>query len=79
MVPVRPPPYLYTSANIQRFQQDLKDIFLSAKTSITRNYLRFLVERITVTGKRVEISLKREAAPSEGIARTLNAAQLQSD
>ncbi len=51
VVPIRPPPYLYTQANIERFQQSLKELFLSGDNSMTRNYLRFLVEGIIVTGE----------------------------
>ena len=62
VVPITVPPYLYTQANIQRFQRDLETIFLSKETAMTKNYLQFLVEKIIVTDKRVEISLKRSAA-----------------
>ena len=62
VVPLRPPPYLYTEANIRRFQADLKDIFLSGTTPMTKNYLRFLVEEIVVTADRVEISLEPRSA-----------------
>jgi DNA invertase Pin-like site-specific DNA recombinase len=44
----RPPPHLYTEATLERFQGMLRQVFLSGQTSMTRNYLRFLVERIEV-------------------------------
>ncbi len=62
VVPLKAPPYLYTEANIRRFQADLKNIFLSARTPMTKNYLRFLVEEIVITDDRVEISLKPRSA-----------------
>ncbi len=62
VVPIKPPPYLYTQANIERFQESLKDMFLSAENPMTRNYLRFLVEGITVTGASIEISARTDAA-----------------
>ena len=62
VVPIRPPPYLYTAANIERFQQSLKEMFLSGDNSMTRNYLRFLVEDITVTDEQIDISARTDAA-----------------
>ncbi len=62
VVPIRPPPYLYTAANIERFQESLKEMFLSGDNSMTRNYLRFLVEGITVTDEQIETSARTDAA-----------------
>ena len=44
----RPPPHLYTEATLERFQGMLRQVFLSGQTSMTKNYLRFLVQRIEI-------------------------------
>ena len=44
----KPPPHLYTEATLTRFQGMLREVFLSGQTSMTKSYLRFLVERIEV-------------------------------
>ena len=62
VIPLRPPPYLYTEANIARFRAQLKDIFLSGKTQVTRNYLRFLVHEVIVTDDRIEVILNPRSA-----------------
>ena len=56
------PPYLYTAANIERLQQSLKEMFLTGDNPLTRNYLRFLVEGITVTDEQIDISARTDAA-----------------
>lgn len=68
VIPLRPPPYLYTEANIRRFQGDLKDIFLSGETSMTKNWLKFLVQEIVITDDRLEFSLSKR-----GIAALMSA------
>jgi site-specific DNA recombinase len=63
VVPLRPPPaHLYAETTIRRFQQTVRDLFLSADTTLARNYLRFLVERIIVRGNELEIRGKTDAA-----------------
>jgi hypothetical protein len=42
----RPPPHLHTEATLERFQGMRRQVFLIGQSSMTRNYLRFLVERI---------------------------------
>jgi site-specific DNA recombinase len=50
IVPLRaPPPHLYTEATLERFRSMLREVFVSGQTSMTKAYLRFLVERIEVS------------------------------
>ena len=57
--PLAPPPQdLLTDATVKRFQDKLRDIFISNDTPMTKNYLRFLIERIDVFDDRVEIHAK---------------------
>jgi hypothetical protein len=54
IVPLRvPPPYLYSEASIAKFRASLRSIFPSNDTSLTKNYLKFLVEKIIVTGSKM--------------------------
>jgi hypothetical protein len=63
VVPLRQPPaHFYAETTIRRFQQTVRDLFLSADATLTRNYLRFLVEQITVRGDELEIRGKTDAA-----------------
>jgi hypothetical protein len=45
-----PPPNLYTEASITKFQTSIRSIFLSQDNALTKNYLRFLVDKIVVKG-----------------------------
>lgn len=72
---VRPPPaYLYTESIQNRFQDRLRSALLTEESPEARPYLRALVERITVTGSKVEIAarpyeaLRLMAAPNAGEA-----------
>ncbi len=56
-----PPPYLYSEASIKKFQESLRTIFLSRDTSLTKNYLKFLVEKIIVNGPKVQMVTRSEA------------------
>ena len=63
VVPLRPPPpHLYTAANVAKFQQSIREIFLSGDTSLTRNYLIFLIDSIVITDDHVQIFAKTDAA-----------------
>ena len=53
-----PPKHLLTDATIAKFQDTLRDIFISADTPMTKGYLRFLVDKIVVHDDRVEIQAK---------------------
>jgi site-specific DNA recombinase len=56
-----PPPYLYTEASIKKFQSSIRSIFLSGDNALTKNYLRFLVEKIVVSGSKVQMVTRSEA------------------
>lgn len=63
VVPLRPPPpHLHGDAALERFQKRVKQIFFEGDRALTRNYLRFLVDRIVVNGPTVEISMKAAEA-----------------
>lgn len=57
-----PPRDLLTDSTIKKFQDRIRDIFISADTAMTKNYLRFLVERIVVGEDRIEILAKANNA-----------------
>jgi hypothetical protein len=57
-----PPKDLLTDVTIKKFQDTIRDIFISADTAMTKNYLRFLVERIVVGEDRIEIQAKANNA-----------------
>jgi site-specific DNA recombinase len=56
-----PPPNLYTEASITKFQSSIRSIFLSGDNALTKNYLRFLVDRIVVNGSHVQMVTRSEA------------------
>ncbi|MEY4583139.1 MAG: hypothetical protein RL701_7842, partial [Pseudomonadota bacterium] len=63
VVPLRPaPPHLFTDATAQRFQAVLRTLLLGEDQTLAKNYLRFLVEDITVHGNEIEIRGKSESA-----------------
>lgn len=75
----KPPPHLYTEATLTRFQGMLREVFQSGQTSMTKNYLRFLVERIEVQPapkRSVEVNIVgRSGAAVALIASTANGNQ----
>ena len=50
-----PPKHVLSERTIERFQAKVRDVFISADTSMTKTYLRFLVDRIVVHEDRIEI------------------------
>ncbi len=63
IVPLRAvPPHLYNETTIRKFQENIRELFLSKDTSLTRNYLRFLVQDITVRGAEITIRGRTDAA-----------------
>jgi hypothetical protein len=61
--PLAPAPKnLRTDETIQKFQDKLRDIFISNDTPMMKNYLRFLVEEIVVFDDRVVIKAKARNA-----------------
>lgn len=63
VVPLRsPPPHLYTEQTISRFQESVRSVFLSRDSSMTKNYLKFLVEKIVVNGPEVTLHARSDAA-----------------
>ena len=63
LVPLRiPPPYLYTDANIERFQTNLRQLLLGEDRTLARTYLRLLVESIELDGDQVTIIAKADGA-----------------
>lgn len=57
-----PPPFLYTEANVTRFQDKLRDLFLGEDQALAKNYLRFLVENIEIDKETVTIVARSDAA-----------------
>lgn len=53
-----PPKHLLDADTIAQFQALIRDIFVSADTPATKNYLNFLIEQIVVHADRVEIKSK---------------------
>lgn len=53
-----PPKHLLADATIARFQEVIRDIFISADTPLTKNYLNFLIDQIVVHEDRIEIKAK---------------------
>ena len=63
VVPLRPPPpYLYSAESIEGFRASIRKLFLSGDNAMTRNYLRFLVDRIVLKGRQLELYARTEAA-----------------
>ncbi len=61
--PLAPAPKnLLTDDTTQKFQDKLRDIFISNDTPMTKNYLRFLVEEVVVFDDRVVIKAKARNA-----------------
>jgi hypothetical protein len=56
------PKDLLADETIKKFQDKLRDIFISNDTPMTKNYLRFLVEKIDVLDDRVVIEAKARNA-----------------
>jgi site-specific DNA recombinase len=56
------PKDLLADATIKKFQDRLRDIFISNDTPMTKNYLRFLVEKIEVQDDRIVIEAKARNA-----------------
>ena len=52
---------MYAETTIARFQQTIRDL-LGADHTLATNYLRFLVERIDVSGNELTIQGKTDAA-----------------
>ena len=62
VVPLRPPPpNLYTEASLKKFQDSIRSIFVSGDNALTKNYLRFLLEKVVVTGAQVQLVMRNEA------------------
>lgn len=57
-VPKTAPLHLFTERNLSTFQQALKELFFSKSSEFTQRYLRFLLEKIVLTGQKVEIVAK---------------------
>ena len=62
IVPMRPiPAHLYSEATIRKFLEHLREMLLAPDSTMTRNYLRFLVDEITVNGPEITIHARGEA------------------
>ena len=56
VVPLRPPPaHLFTEQSLQRFQADLKRLFLGDDRAMAKNHLQLLVEQIRIDGDEITI------------------------
>jgi site-specific DNA recombinase len=63
LAPLAPAPKdLLTDATLKKFQDTIRDIFVSKDTPMTKNYLRFLIERIDVFEDRIEVQAKAKNA-----------------
>ena len=63
VIPIhKAPAHLYSDASIAKFRTQIRDLFLSGDNALTRNYLCFLVERITVTDNRIDLTARSESA-----------------
>lgn len=63
IVPIhKPPPNLYTEANITRFQANLRRLFLRPDRTLAKNYLRMLVDRIEVLDTEIKIVANTDPA-----------------
>jgi hypothetical protein len=63
IVPLRVvPPHLYAETTIKKFQTSIRELFLADDTTLTRNYLRFLLEEITVQGTEITLRGRTDAA-----------------
>jgi hypothetical protein len=60
--PAQPSARLHDPKAIERFQERLRDIFVSNDTALTKIFLQFLVEKIVVHQDKVEIHGKGENA-----------------
>jgi hypothetical protein len=60
-----PPKQLASEKTIRRFQETIRDNFISNDTTVTKSYLRFLLDRILVHEGRIEIRAKLDVAPVE--------------
>ncbi len=56
--PTPPPAHLMSDAAIKRFQDRIKDIFISNDTPMSKAYLQFLIDRIVVHEDKIEIRAK---------------------
>jgi DNA invertase Pin-like site-specific DNA recombinase len=56
--PSPPPAHALSEAAIKRFQDRIKDIFISNDTPMTKAYLQFLIDRIVVHDDKIEIRAK---------------------
>ena len=57
-----PPSHLYAETTIARFQQTIRDLFLGANQTLAKNYLRFLIDRVDISGNELTIHGKTGAA-----------------
>jgi hypothetical protein len=57
-----PPSHLYAETTIARFQQTIRDLFLGADQTLAKNYLRFLIDRVDISGNELTIHGKAGAA-----------------
>ena len=78
-----PPSHLYAETTIARFQQTIRDLFLGADQALAKNYLRFLVERIDVSGNELTVQGKTgatvaplAAGPERAHSATVNPAEV---
>jgi len=84
VVPLTSPPnHLYAETTIARFQQTIRDLFLGTDQGLAKNYLRFLVERIDVSGNELTVRGKAgatvallAAGPEPSRAHTVNPAEV---
>ena len=78
-----PPSHLYAETTIARFQTTIRDLFLGADQALAKNYLRFLVERIDVSGNELTVQGKTgatvallAAGPERSHSATVNPAEV---
>jgi hypothetical protein len=62
VVPMRPPPHLYSEPTIQRFQAKLQALLLGEDRTVARSYLTLLVDSIVVEDTKITLVAKTDEA-----------------
>ena len=62
VVPIQPPPpHIFAPANVKRFREHIRGIFMGGDNALTKHYIRHLVARIEVTDAHIRVFGKIEA------------------
>jgi site-specific DNA recombinase len=69
------PPNVFTDKAIENFQTMIRDVFLSPERDFAKSYLKLLIERVTINGRKVKI----EGRPSAILATMQNKTAVRSE